>query len=137
GTSYVTQRPVRPDIQPRLLRTLWLALGSLAIAAPLAVLLGIATARRVGSPLDLLILTVSTIVNAIPEFVIGVGLLLLFSVQLRWLPVGSAGISFGTWVDELKAYVLPALTLVVAMLPYISRMARATIRETLAAPYVQ
>ena len=72
-----------------------------------------------------------------PGFVLGLLLLLLFAVELRFAPVGSQAISFGSFTDKAEAYLLPALTLVLAMLPYFTRITRATVRDVLSAPYVQ
>src|ERR671937_212067 len=59
---------------------------------------------------------------------------MLFAVTLGWLPVDSTAISFGTPTEQAKAYVLPALTLVLAMVPHIARVSA---REAFGAPFVQ
>jgi peptide/nickel transport system permease protein len=137
GTSVVTDRPVREDITPRFMRTLLLSLVALAVALPVSVALGVFMARRIGRWSDFTLLIGIVIVAAMPEFVVGIGLLMLFAVQLGWLPVDSSAISFGTPVEQAKAYVLPALTLVLAMVPHISRIARVSAREAFGAPFVQ
>jgi peptide/nickel transport system permease protein len=139
GTSFVTDQPVLPSVVPRFERTLILSLVSLALALPISILLGVYQARRVGSAVDLALLTGSVLVAALPEFVVGIGLLMLFAVTLGWLPIDSAtALTFASSLGaQAKAYVLPALTLTLAMVPYIVRIARASVREALAAPYVQ
>jgi peptide/nickel transport system permease protein len=137
GTSVVTDRPVREDITPRFMRTLLLSLVALAVALPVSVALGVFMARRIGRWSDFTLLIGTVILAAMPEFVVGIGLLMLFAVQLGWLPVDSSAISFGTPVEQAKAYVLPALTLVLAMVPHISRIARVSAREAFGAPFVQ
>ena len=138
GTSAVTNRPVREDILPRFEKTLILSVVSLLVALPISVLIAVFMARRVNSATDFGLLMGTVVLAALPEFVVGVGLLMLFAVTLGWLPVDSTGLAFATtFSEQAKAYVLPALTLVLAMVPYIVRIGRAAARESLAAPYVQ
>jgi peptide/nickel transport system permease protein len=138
GTSAVTNRNVREDILPRFEKTLILSLASLLVALPISVVIAVFMARRVDSATDFTLLMGTVVLAALPEFVVGIGLLMLFAVTLGWLPVDSTGLAFApTFVDQAKAYVLPALTLVLAMVPYIVRIGRAAAREALAAPYVQ
>ena len=137
GTSPVTGREVKDDIMPRLERTLILSIVSLLVALPISIVLGLYMARRVGTWQDLSLLIGTVVFAALPEFVVGIGLLMLFAVQLGWLPVDSTALQFGTTTERAKAYVLPALTLVIAMVPYIARIARGAARESLAAPYTQ
>jgi peptide/nickel transport system permease protein len=139
GTSYVTDVTVSSNVIPRFERTLILSIVSLLIAMPISVLIGIYQARRLGSLADLSLLSGSVVVAALPEFVVGIGLLFLFAIELGWLPVDSAtaltfASSFG---DQAKAYVLPAATLVLAIVPYVARMARGSLREALGMPYTQ
>jgi peptide/nickel transport system permease protein len=137
GTSPVTGRSVRDDIGPRFTRTLILSLVAIVVALPLSVGIGVFMARRIGKASDFALLIGTVIVAAMPEFVVGIGLLMLFAVTLGWLPVDSTAISFGTLTEQAKAYVLPALTLVLAMVPHIARIARVSAREAFGAPFVQ
>ena len=138
GISAVTNRPVRDDVVPRFEKTLILSLVSLLVSLPISVAIAVYMARRVGSATDFGLLMGTVVVAALPEFVVGIGLLMLFAVTLGWLPVDSTGLSFATsFGDQVKAYILPALTLVFAMTPYVVRIGRAAAREALAAPYVQ
>jgi peptide/nickel transport system permease protein len=139
GTSFVTDVAVSDNVIPRFERTLILSLVSLLIALPISIVLGVFQARRLGSWSDLSLLTGSVVVAALPEFVVGIGLLYLFAVKLGWVPVDSAtaltfASSFG---DQAKAYILPAVTLVLAIVPYVARIARGSVREALGAPYTQ
>ena len=139
GTSYVTDVAVSANVIPRFERTLILSFVSLLLALPISVMIGVFQARRIGSWRDLSLLTGSVVVAALPEFVVGIGLLFLFAVKLGWLPVDSAtALTFASsFTDEAKAYVLPAATLVLAIVPYIARIARSSVREALTAPYTQ
>jgi len=137
GVSPVTQRSVSDDVIPRFGRTLLLALVSIAVALPLSMLLGLYMARRSGSAADMALLVGSVVVAAMPEFVVGLGLIMLFAVTLGWLPVDSTALDFGTLGEQAVAFVLPAATLVLAMVPYIARIARVAIAEALAEPFTQ
>jgi peptide/nickel transport system permease protein len=139
GTSYVTTTSVADNVVPRFRRTIILSLVSLLIALPLSVMIGVFQARRMGSPADMALLGGSVAVAALPEFVIGIGLLYVFGIKLGWLPVdSSSALVFSSgFAQTAKAYVLPAATLVLAMVPYIARIARGSVREALGMPYTQ
>ena len=139
GTSYVTEESVAGDVIPRFKNTLTLAVVSLLIAIPISILLGVFQARRVGGWSDTTLLSTSTVLAALPEFVIAIALLFVFAVELGWLPIDSTALVFGSGIgaETVKAYILPAATLVLATVPYIARIARASMREALGAPYTQ
>src|SRR2546423_6764293 len=130
GTSYVTTTSVADNVIPRFRRTIILSLVSLLIALPLSVMIGVFQARRMGSPADMALLGGSVVVAALPEFVIGIALLYVFGIKLGWLPVdSSSALVFSSgFAQTAKAYILPAATLVLAMVPYIARIARGSVR---------
>lgn len=137
GVSASNGRPVADDVMPRFKNTVILALGALVVGTPVAVLYGLvmARSRRRGSRTAMSI--ISVVLASLPEFVIGAVLLLVFSVQLKLLPVISTAAGGGAFIDQALAYVLPILTLVVALLPHVARMTDASVREALQAPYVK
>lgn len=137
GKSLATQKDVISEVLPRLSRSVILAVVTLIISVPVAVLTGIFMARRMGSAADFSLLWLLVILSALPEFVIGLALITVFAVQLRWLPVDSTAMTFGSSSDRILAYVLPAGTLAICVIPYIARVARATISETLGATYAR
>jgi peptide/nickel transport system permease protein len=137
GVSYITQRPVEADVVVRLERTLILAAASLAIALPLSLVLGLFMARWWGSVREEIIGLVVILLNALPEFVIGTALIIVFAAQLNWLPPNSSVLAFGGVGSSPTPYVLPVITLVIATTPYLARVARAATREALAAPYAR
>jgi peptide/nickel transport system permease protein len=94
-------------------------------------------ARRWSSPQDISLGFLLVVINAMPEFVIGIALLIIFTIVLKLLPPDSSGLAFGGIVSPVSAYVLPVLTLVVVSIPYIARVTRAAAREALAAPYTR
>jgi peptide/nickel transport system permease protein len=137
GRSEVTGREVWPEIVKRAKRTVVLSLLSILVAVPSALMLGVFMARRAGSYSDLSLLIVTVIFAALPEFIIGIGLIALFSVTLEWLPANSTGMAFGTFRDVALAYVLPTSTLALAIIPYIARIARSTAVEAFSSAYTR
>jgi peptide/nickel transport system permease protein len=138
GTSFVTNSAVSANVIPRFEKTLLLAALSLLISFPISVAIGVFQARRVGSATDLSLLIGSVVVAALPEFVVGIVLLFFFARELGWLPTDSTALVFpNSFKNDAEAYVLPTATLVLAIVPYIARIARGSLREALAAPYTQ
>jgi peptide/nickel transport system permease protein len=122
GISAASVRPVSEIVVPRTVNTLILALSAIVIALPIAIAFGIYMARP-GSRARELTLTIANVsVAAIPVFVIGIVLIYALSVQLGWTPVDSMGMSFGSWNDKAAAFILPTLTLVISLIPHISRL---------------
>ena len=136
GTTLATNLPVQELAIPAFVRTAELAGLALLWSLPVAILLGMVMARRKGA-VDMTLLVILVVLAALPEFVIAIGVLLVFAVQLQWLPVDAAALQFGSGVDVFLAHVPAALTLGIAFIPYISRITRATMAESLAAPYTR
>jgi peptide/nickel transport system permease protein len=138
GQSFVTNSAVSDNVIPRFEKTLILSALALLVSFPISVAIGVFQARRIGSATDLWLLMGSVVVAALPEFVVGIVLLFFFSIQLGWLPTDSTALVFPTsFKNQAEAFVLPAATLVLAIVPYIARIARGSLREALAAPYTQ
>jgi peptide/nickel transport system permease protein len=138
GTSFVTNSAVSDNVIPRFEKTLILSSLALLVSFPISVAIGVFQARRVGSATDLWLLMGSVVVAALPEFVVGILLLFVFARELGWLPTDSTALVFPTsFRNEAEAYALPTVTLVLAIVPYIARIARGSLREALSAPYTQ
>ena len=137
GVSPTTNERVEPVVLRRAERTALLTLGALLLATPLGILIGAYSARHPASRRDFAIVIVAIAFAALPEFVIGIVLLLVFAVNLQLLPADSTAISFGGVWGQSQDYVLPVITLVIAILPYITRMARVSFHETYRSAYVQ
>jgi peptide/nickel transport system permease protein len=136
GTTLRANQAVKPLVLPAFAHTSELAMVTLLWAVPAAIALGVAVARR-GGVIDRGMFVVTTVLAALPEFVVGLALMVTFAVQLRWLPVASTAIGEGSLGEQLKAFVLPSLTLGVGVVPYISRITRASVLESLSAPYTR
>ena len=137
GLSLVNGRPVEELFLPRAVNTLALALCAIAIALPLSILLGSLSASRRDGALDQGIAVTSLTFNALPEFVIGLGLVVIFSTGLmRILPAVSIFPPEESAFSNPTALVLPALALVLAISPYLIRLVRASLIDALDSEYV-
>ena len=137
GVSAASMRPVSEIVMPRMVNTLILALAAIVIALPISIAFGIFMARP-GSRARELTLTIANVsVAAIPVFVIGIVLIYALSVKLGWTPVDSMGMSFGSWNDKAAAFILPTLTLVISLIPHISRLTQVSVRETMTTAYAR
>lgn len=138
GTSLAANQPVMTMIGPTLVNSSVLMLSAAVVATPLAIAIGTWSALKKDRPIDHATGIVTLVLAALPEFVVGILLVLLLSTGLfQVLPavyVGSPGQP--VWSDPAQL-VLPALTLVLAVLPYIVRIMRATMLEVLDSEYVQ
>ena len=137
GQSLTSGAPVSELIGDRIVNTLILAVVASLVMIPLAVALGVIAGCRPGGVLDSGITWTSLGMIAIPEFVIGTLLVLLFAVRLQWLPAVSLLPFDGGPLDVPSVLVLPVATLVIVGVAYIIRMVRAGVVEVMASDYVQ
>lgn len=129
GTSWQTSRSVFGEILSRFPVTLKLAVFSIILTAIIGIPLGIISAIKKYSVLDMICTSGAMIFTSLPRFWLGMMLILFFSVQLGWLP--SNGI--GTW----KHYILPVFTLAAPTAAKIMRLTRTTMLETIRSDYVR
>jgi len=129
GRSLVTGRPVAGELARRIPATIELALAALALALALALPLGIAAAARPGTWLDRVSMGLALVGISVPSFWLGPMLMILFAIELRWLPVSGRG----TWAQ----LVLPALTLGLGMSAILTRLTRASLLECVGEDYVR
>jgi len=145
GLSLRQGRKVSALIVERFPATLELALAAAVIALGVGMPLGVYAALRRGRFGSQLAMTLSLLGVSLPTFLIGILLILVFSVQLKWLPSFGRGdtTAFGAWttglltVDGWKHLVLPAITLSVFQLALIMRLVRAEMLEVLRTDYVK
>jgi peptide/nickel transport system permease protein len=124
GQSYLLTTPVRPMVVERLLNSTYLAAFALLLILPISIGLGVVAALREGKAVDRIISITGLSLIALPEFVVGILLLVLFAVQLGWFPVSSS-VPSGNPVDIVRQLLLPSIPLMLVLFGYISRMARA------------
>ncbi len=129
GRSVVTGEPVLREIGARLPATVQLAVTSTVVATLAGVAAGVVSATRQYSWWDYAVMTVALFGISLPVFWLGLMLMLLFSVHLRWLPAGG----YGTPAH----LVLPTVTLAAFSVAIIARMTRSSLLEVLHQDYVR
>jgi peptide/nickel transport system permease protein len=137
GVSYQFRTPVAPFIGAALVNSVKLAALAFVIVAPLGITGGVVAALRVGRAADRTISVTGLSAATVPEFVSGIVLIVIFAVELKWLPVSASagvGASAGAQLDHL---ILPAIPLVLVLFGYIARMARAGTIEALDSDYAR
>ena len=145
GFSYQHRRPVKELISERLPATLELALVSAILALAIGIPMGVYTALRRDGFLSRTFMTISLIGVSLPTFLIGILLILLFGVVLRWLPTFGRGdvIELGWWstgfltASGLKSLIMPSITLALFQMTLIMRLVRAEMLEVLRADFVK
>lgn len=136
GTSQRLGLPAREAIVERLSNSLILAVATLIIVVPVAVGAGLYAAIRRGKFADRAISIAGVSLMAIPEFVSGVLLLVIFGVYLQWFPVQSRVPSWDP-LDIVRQLTLPVIPLCFILFGYVARMMRATAIDVLETNYVR
>jgi peptide/nickel transport system permease protein len=145
GISYRLKRPVTAVIAERLPATLELALVAGLLAVGAGVALGVYTAIRREGWISRALMSVSLVGISLPTFLIGIGLIYLFAVELRWLPSFGRGdtVALGGWstgfltASGWASLVLPVCTLALFKFTLIMRLVRAEMLEALRSDYVR
>ena len=137
GTSTQYQAPIGPILGPALGRSLKLAIFAFIIVVPLGILGGVVSALNYGKPLDRTITLVGQSALTIPEFVSGIILIVVFAVELAWLPVSATAPPGSGFFTQLKYLILPVIPLVLILFGYIARMARVGTVEALESDYAR
>jgi peptide/nickel transport system permease protein len=138
GNSLANGLPVWGQIEPRLVDSSALVFISGAIGTVLGVALGATAALRKDSWFDHITSVAALAVTALPEFVIGIGLVILFSIDVFHVLPAVSFLPAGTYFwNSPKLLVLPIATLVIVIIPYIYRMMRAAMVEALESEYVE
>jgi peptide/nickel transport system permease protein len=137
GTSSQFRAPVSSILFPALGRSLKLALVAFVIVVPLSILGGVVAALNRGRLADRVISVTGLSLSTVPEFVSGVVLILVFAIELKWLPVTGIAPAGSPVPTQIKYLILPAIPLVLILFGYIARMARAGTIEALDSDYVR
>ena len=138
GTSYQF-RPasVSSFLFPALGRSLKLALVAFVLVVPLSILGGVVAALNRGRPVDRAISVTGLSLSSLPEFVSGVVLIVVFAIELKWLPVTASAPQGSSIPTQIRYLLLPAIVLVLVLFGYIMRMARAGTIEALDSDYAR
>ncbi|MEZ5933356.1 MAG: ABC transporter permease [Alphaproteobacteria bacterium] len=137
GLSYTYSVPVRELILDRLAISLPLATMGIVLSTAIAIPLGVLAAARHGRLIDLLVMAFSQLGVAIPNFWFALLMILVFAVQLGWLPTGGfAGWDAGLW-PGLASLLMPAVALALPQAAILARITRSSMLETLGEDYVR
>ncbi|HUZ02641.1 MAG TPA: nickel ABC transporter permease [Thermomicrobiaceae bacterium] len=134
GNSLRYKDPAFQEVMSRMPATLELAVASYLFALVLAIPSGILSAVKRGGATDLFTRLISLIGISFPNFWLGLMLILLFGVWLKWLPVSGRGEGF---VGSVRSLVMPAVTLGLAYAATLSRLLRSSMLEVLHADFVR
>ncbi|MBR2182284.1 MAG: ABC transporter permease [Acidaminococcaceae bacterium] len=129
GDSFMLQKPVAELLMERLWPTLKLTLASTVLMLLFSVPLGVISAVNHNKPVDYFVRAITFFGVSIPNFWLGLMLILIFCVKLGLLPVVSSG-------GDFKSLILPAVTLAVAMTAKYTRQVRTAVLEELHSDYV-
>jgi len=129
GNSYITQRPIIRDIKERFPKTLLLAGSAMLLASVLGITIGVLAARNPGGWFDRLSLGFAYLGISFPVYWVGLILILIFAVNLRWLPPSGYG--------GVKYLILPALALGSRSIAFLARVTRSSMLEVLGGDFVR
>ncbi|MEF9983371.1 MAG: ABC transporter permease [Oscillospiraceae bacterium] len=129
GTGYTTGRDVLTEIIGRVPVTVVLTIMSTLVAVVISIPVGVVSATKQYSLMDSTSMVACLLGVSIPNFWLGLMLIIVFSVNLRWLPSGGA--------ESLKSFILPALTLGFGSAASIARMMRSSMLEVIRQDYIR
>ena len=137
GTSLTKQVPTWDLLVPALENSFKLALVAFLICVPLSIIGGVVAALRYGRFTDKSITITGISLAAMPEFVTGIVLILVFAIWLGWLPATAQAEEGANTLTQLEYLLLPALTLTLVLFGYIARITRAGVIEALDSDYTR
>lgn len=137
GTSIFSGKPVTELIAQRAEPTIALTTTTLIVAISIAITAGVLAAWKAGTWVDRSVMLFAVMGFSVPVFVVGYGLVYVFSMQLKWLPVqGYAPIADG-FGPFLRHLILPSVALGLAYVALIARITRTSMLEVLAEDYIR
>ncbi|NLV84768.1 MAG: ABC transporter permease, partial [Spirochaetales bacterium] len=138
GTSaYMRNVPINDLLWRRVGHSLILALAAFIIFVPLSIVFGVIAGVKEKKWADSLISFFGLATMALPEFVSGVLLIIIFAVQLDILPIVSIIPIGGTLMQNLEILVMPALSITFVMFGYVSRMQRSSMIQVMNSDYIR
>lgn len=137
GVSYTYSVPISELIRPRIMVTLPLAVMAMILSVVIAIPLGVIAASKRGKAADVVGMGVAQIGVAIPNFWLGLLLILFFALYLGWFPAsGFAGWENGLWAGT-RSLILPAVALALPLAAILARVTRSAVIETLSEDFVR
>jgi peptide/nickel transport system permease protein len=137
GDAIFLRKPVTDAVLDNALPTIQLAVVALVVSVLIAVPLGTLAARHRGSSLDAAAMGVSLVGMAVPSFVLGLMLILVFAVWARVLPVAGYADPFEHPIAGLRYLVLPAVSLGTVLAAFLLRTTRASVLDVLSSDYIE
>ena len=134
GDSFVKRAPVREIIFDRVVPTLYLLLYSTVLALLIAIPLGALSAVHANRPIDQVVRIVSMVTFAMPQFWLGLMLILVLSINLGWFPSG--GYQTNSALSVFQSLTLPSLTIGLFLAPQLMRTLRSSLMEQLESEYI-
>lgn len=129
GTSYITHKPVLQTFMEKFPATLMLTMASILVAIIISIPLGIYSALKRGTIKDNAALVLALLGQSIPGFWLGLMLIIVFSLNLHWLPSGGIG--------GIKHIILPAVTIGTGLTAILARTTRSSMLDVLRQDYLQ
>jgi peptide/nickel transport system permease protein len=137
GTSFTYHVPVAELVRQRVLVSLPLAAFAIVLSTLIAIPVGVAAAAKRGGAVDTGVMGVAQIGVALPNFWLGLLLILVFAIRLPWLPAsGFPGWDEGAWAG-FRALILPAVALALPQAAILARVTRAAVIDTLGEDFVR
>ncbi|KAA9369993.1 MULTISPECIES: ABC transporter permease [Ochrobactrum] len=137
GTSLANQQPVADLLWPRFWNTMALAAFAAVVSVPIAILLGLITAVKRGGIFDRVINIVALFFVSLPEYFLGLLLILFLSIRFNILPSLADTYEGMTFLEWIQATALPALTLVLVTVAQMMRMTRTAVLSVMDQAYVE
>jgi len=137
GTSLANQQPVADLLWPRFWNTMALAAFAAVVSVPVAILLGLVTAVKRGGIFDRVINIVALAFVSLPEYFLGLLLILFLSIRFNLLPSLADTYEGMTFLEWVQATALPALTLVLVTVAQMMRMTRTAVLSVMDQAYVE
>lgn len=137
GRSVYTNRPVSQLIAEAFPKTVQLSLTALVLSVAVGLPMGALAALRQDKPTDTIITGFNALGLAIPAFWLGILMILIFSVQLHWLPPSGAGDPKAGYISNLRYLVMPVLTIAVSNLSVFSRFMRTSMIDILSEDFIR
>lgn len=137
GVSLTNQRSISMEVAPRFRNTLFLAAFAALIAIPLSIGLGIVSAINEGKLVDRVANLLALATISVPDFFLAYVLILIFAVQLEWLPSLATVFSTMGLGERLHVTLLPAVSLALLVCAHMLRMTRASVLAVMSQPYIE
>ncbi|MBC7284445.1 ABC transporter permease [Hoeflea sp.] len=142
GISLQSNRPVLDEVTRALVNTLAIAIAAVLLAFGLATTLGTLAAFNLGRPIDKIATSISTLGVSVPNYWMGIVLVIIFAVQWRLLPatgMGGQGSEYFSWLEweQARYAILPTVTMAMIPLGVVTRSTRSAVADTLSQDYIQ